>query len=131
MKKQIDVICGLIVDGDKLYCEYDTSENIFELWSFINCPVFDYDKRIELLNQKVKSKLNAEIVEFEEFASVPFTKLSIDIITHAYVCKISNDYKITDSTHCRFLTIDEIIKLNLSPIHREILLEYIAKYSKF
>ena len=31
MKRQINVICGLIVDGDKIYCEYDNKDNIFDL----------------------------------------------------------------------------------------------------
>lgn len=130
MEKQINVICGIILDSDKIYCEYDNRDNIYELWNFISLPAFDLEQGIDLLKAKVKQKLKAEIVEIEEFVKVPYEQLSIQIVTHAYICKIAPDYKIPRSRKAGFYTIDEISKLRLTPVHHDIFLDYIAMNSK-
>ncbi len=131
MENQINVICGIIIDGDKIYCEYDNKDNIYDLWNFISFPAFNMDQAIELLKAKVREKLHVEITEIEEFVEVPYEQLSIEVVTHAYICKIEPGYKIPKSRKAGFYTIDEICKLRLTPIHQDIFYDYIAMKSKF
>ena len=130
MERQINVICGLIVDGDKIYCEHDKKDNIYDLWNFITFPAFNFDEAIDLLKEKVRQKLKAEITDIVEFVKVPYSQLSIEVVTHSYICKISPNYKIPKSRNAGFYTIDEICKLRLTPIHHDIFLDYIAAHSE-
>ena len=65
MIEQINVICGIIVDGDKIYCEKPKKDNIFDLWSFISAPVFDFEQRFEVLKEKLNNK-KEELKNLEE-----------------------------------------------------------------
>ena len=88
MEKQINVVCAIIVDGDKIYCEKEKVDNIFGLWSFISAPAFDFDQRFEILKDKIRKKLHAEVTEIIEFEKVLYDQISIDVMTHSYICKI-------------------------------------------
>ena len=130
MIEQINVICGIIVDGDKIYCEKPKKDNIFDLWSFISAPVFDFEQRFEVLKEKVRKKLKAEIIEIEEFEQTTYSQISMPVVTYSYICKISPNYKIPRSCNGGFYSQDEIRRMNLTPVHYEIFSDYIEKYPK-
>jgi hypothetical protein len=88
------------------------------------------DEAIDLLKEKVRQKLKAEITDIVEFVKVPYSQLSLEVVTHSYICKIAPNYKIPKSRNAGFYTIDEISKLRLTPVHHDIFLDYIAANAK-
>lgn len=123
MKKRIfDVVGALIEDNDKiLLCKRMHKDQFGSMWEFPGGKVEDNEDKVEALKRELKEEIGIEIdvsdlVDiFED--EIPTMKIHV----YLYNCSIiKGTPRCIECQDIKWVTLDEITKLNLAPADKKI-----------
>ncbi|MDF1698324.1 MAG: (deoxy)nucleoside triphosphate pyrophosphohydrolase [Saprospiraceae bacterium] len=113
----IKVVCGVIFDNTKiLVCRRKPEKHLGGYWEFPGGKVELNELAEKALRRELLEELSMEIDKIEFFTTVQhrYDEITIELI--AYTCEMVRfDFKLTDHDIIQWVTIEELLGLNLAP----------------
>ncbi|MBK8855235.1 MAG: (deoxy)nucleoside triphosphate pyrophosphohydrolase [Saprospiraceae bacterium] len=113
----IEVVCGVIVDTDKVLCVQRSESMTLPLkWEFPGGKIEQGETLEECLIRELKEELNIEVSIKEKLSNSYFNYCNFEINLIPFICKFLGD-KISLNEHKDFLWLpyNELLKLDWAP----------------
>ena len=89
MKRKIEVVAAVIVDGDRVFCTQRPDKGEVALkWEFPGGKIEKGETHKEALIREIKEELKSNIEVQEHLITVYHEYKSFDLKMHAYRCKL-------------------------------------------
>lgn len=127
--KEINVVCAIIKNNKNeiMCCQRENGKSLGGYWEFPGGKIEKNETNEQTIIREIKEELNIDIEVNRFIKSTVYQYEFAQVTLHAYECRmITDDIKMLDHQDIKWLSKEEIGKLNWAPADVEII-DYIIE----